>query len=105
MLNQADERLTEAFDHCVAQLVLLRSYHISVVSRFITVPASRAKQLRSAGPASSEDPDPVQKAPLALEEKGTGGTGIMSFLKCVRDRTKEVWISKTAMEGMCKDKV
>ncbi|KAM9475492.1 indoleamine 2,3-dioxygenase 1 [Clarias gariepinus] len=105
VLNQADERLTEAFDHCVAQLVLLRSYHISVVSRFITVPASRAKQLRSAGPASSEDPDPVQKAPLALEEKGTGGTGIMSFLKSVRDRTKEVWISKTAMEGMCKDKV
>ncbi|KAB5567795.1 hypothetical protein PHYPO_G00236970, partial [Pangasianodon hypophthalmus] len=97
VLKQANERLTEAFDHCVAQLVSLRNYHISVVSRFITVPASRAKQLRCAGPESLEGHNPVWKAPTALEERGTGGSGIMSFLKTVRDRTKDVLTSQTAV--------
>ncbi|XP_060737272.1 indoleamine 2,3-dioxygenase 1 [Tachysurus vachellii] len=93
VLNQANDGLTEAFDRCVAQLVSLRSYHISVVSRFITVPASRAKQLRYAVPESLKEHDPVWKGPMALEERGTGGSGIMSFLKTVRDRTKDVSIS------------
>lgn len=97
VLKQANERLTEAFDRCVAQLVSLRSYHISVVSRFITVPAARAKQLRCAGPESLDEHNPVWKAPTALEERGTGGSGIMSFLKIVRDRTKEVLTSQTGV--------
>ncbi|KAF7694947.1 indoleamine 2,3-dioxygenase 1 isoform X2 [Silurus meridionalis] len=96
VLKQADESLTKAFDGCVAQLVSLRNYHISVVSCFITVPASRAKHLRCAGPESLGEHDPVRKAPTALEERGTGGSGIMSFLKSVRDRTKGVLISQTA---------
>ncbi|KAG7332086.1 hypothetical protein KOW79_003920 [Hemibagrus wyckioides] len=93
VLNQADESLTEAFDRCVARLVSLRSYHINIVSRFITVPASRAKQLRCADPESLAEHDPVWKAPTALEERGTGGSGIMSFLKTVRERTKDVLTS------------
>lgn len=97
VLKQANERLTEAFDHCVAQLVSLRSYHISVVSRFITIPASRAKQLRCEGPESIEERNPVWKAPTTLEERGTGGSEIMSFLKTVRDRTKDVSISQAAV--------
>ncbi|XP_060786674.1 indoleamine 2,3-dioxygenase 1 [Neoarius graeffei] len=97
VLKQANERLTEAYDHCVAQLVSLRSYHISIVSRFVTVPASRAKQLHCEGPDSLEEHSPVWKAPKALEERGTGGSGIMSFLKTVRDRTKEVFTSQSAL--------
>ncbi|XP_047011389.1 indoleamine 2,3-dioxygenase 2 isoform X2 [Ictalurus punctatus] len=97
VLKQANERLTEAFDHCVAQLVSLRSYHISVVSRFITIPASRAKQRRCEGPESIEERNPVWKAPTTLEERGTGGSEIMSFLKTVRDRTKDVSISQAAV--------
>lgn len=96
-LKQANERLKEAFNHSVAQLVSLRSYHISVVSRFITIPASQAKQLRSADPDPLEEHIPIWKAPRALEERGTGGSGIMSFLKSVRDKTREVLISQTAV--------
>lgn len=43
VLDRASEPLTSAYEHCVAKLVALRNYHINMVSRFITVPASRAK--------------------------------------------------------------
>ncbi|XP_064823594.1 indoleamine 2,3-dioxygenase 2-like isoform X1 [Oncorhynchus masou masou] len=87
--QQACEPLTAAFQLCVTKLLALRSYHINVVSRFITVPAARARQLRNQGNISQEET--VSRAPTALEEKGTGGSGIMSFLKTVRDRTRDVF--------------
>nr|XP_006625551.1 PREDICTED: indoleamine 2,3-dioxygenase 2-like isoform X1 [Lepisosteus oculatus] len=89
VLDAADPQLTQAFSTCVSQLLSLRSYHINIVSRFITIPAARARQLknRSEGPAEA-----LSRAPVALEERGTGGSGIMNFLKSVRDRTKEVSI-------------
>lgn len=43
VMKQASEPLTAAYELCVARLVALRNYHINVVSRFITVPAARAK--------------------------------------------------------------
>ncbi|XP_055775666.1 indoleamine 2,3-dioxygenase 2-like isoform X3 [Salvelinus fontinalis] len=88
--QQACEPLTAAFQLCVTKLLALRSYHINVVSRFITVPAARARQLRNQGNISQEET--VSMAPAALEETGTGGSGIMSFLKTVRDRTRDVSI-------------
>ncbi|XP_038816439.1 indoleamine 2,3-dioxygenase 2-like isoform X5 [Salvelinus namaycush] len=88
--QQACEPLTAAFQLCVTKLLALRSYHINVVSRFITVPAARARQLRNQGNISQEET--VSRAPTALEETGTGGSGIMSFLKTVRDRTRDVSI-------------
>ncbi|XP_042176483.1 indoleamine 2,3-dioxygenase 2 isoform X5 [Oncorhynchus tshawytscha] len=87
--QQACEPLTAAFQLCVTKLLALRSYHINVVSRFIIVPAARARQLRNQGNISQEET--VSRAPTALEEKGTGGSGIMSFLKTVRDRTRDVF--------------
>uniref|UniRef100_A0A4W5MS12 Indoleamine 2,3-dioxygenase 1 n=1 Tax=Hucho hucho TaxID=62062 RepID=A0A4W5MS12_9TELE len=88
--QQACEPLTAAFQLCVTKLLALRSYHINVVSRFITVPAARARQLRNQGNISHEET--VSRAPTALEETGTGGSGIMSFLKTVRDSTRDVSI-------------
>ncbi|XP_029573008.1 indoleamine 2,3-dioxygenase 2 isoform X2 [Salmo trutta] len=88
--QQACEPLTASFQLCVTKLLALRSYHINVVSRFITVPAARARQLRNQGNISQEET--VSRAPTALEETGTGGSGIMSFLKTVRDRTRDVSI-------------
>ncbi|XP_014027437.1 indoleamine 2,3-dioxygenase 2 [Salmo salar] len=88
--QQACGGLTESFQLCVTKLLALRSYHINVVSRFITVPAARARQLRNQGNISQEET--VSRAPTALEETGTGGSGIMSFLKTVRDRTRDVSI-------------
>ncbi|XP_052459601.1 indoleamine 2,3-dioxygenase 2 [Carassius gibelio] len=94
VLQQADEGLTRAFDLCVARLVDFRNFHINTVTRFITIPASRAKQLRANKQGMTEDLDAIRRAPTALEERGTGGSGIITFLKTVRDETKEISISQ-----------
>ncbi|KAL6456829.1 hypothetical protein MHYP_G00353730 [Metynnis hypsauchen] len=98
VLKRGDESLTEAFERCVDRLVALRSYHLNIVSRFISIPAAHAKKLRASGSASLEEPNMVGKAPISLEERGTAGSGIMSFLKVVRDQTKGVLISSCAKE-------
>ncbi|XP_047447403.1 indoleamine 2,3-dioxygenase 1 [Mugil cephalus] len=94
--EQASERLNQAFHLCVTKLLALRSYHINVVSRFITVPAARARQLREKNQDSNGET--ISRAPAALEERGTGGSGIMSFLKTVRDQTKEALLPKTSRD-------
>ncbi|XP_030593273.1 indoleamine 2,3-dioxygenase 1 [Archocentrus centrarchus] len=88
--------LNKAFDLCVTKLLALRSYHINVVSRFITVPAARARQLREQNHDS--DGEIISRAPTALEERGTGGSGIMSFLKTVRDQTKDTLLPEASKE-------
>ncbi|KAK1787069.1 hypothetical protein P4O66_017444 [Electrophorus voltai] len=95
---RAVQSLTEAYGCCVSRLVDLRSYHISVVSRFVTVPASQARHLRAEARASPENHGALVRAPVALEERGTGGSGIMSFLKAVRDQTKDALITACATE-------
>ncbi|KAJ8380093.1 hypothetical protein SKAU_G00008710 [Synaphobranchus kaupii] len=88
VFNQDSAPLTEAFQHCVSELVALRNYHINMVSCFIVVPGARARQLRARG--EGRDAEALSKAPKALEATGTGGSGIMSFLKTIRDRTNDV---------------
>ncbi|XP_016090739.1 indoleamine 2,3-dioxygenase 1 isoform X2 [Sinocyclocheilus grahami] len=94
VLQQADEHLTHTFEHCVARLVDFRNYHINIVTRYITIPASRAKQLRAYKQGLAEELDAIRSAPKALEERGTGGSGLMTFLKTVRDETKDTSISQ-----------
>ncbi|XP_063051518.1 indoleamine 2,3-dioxygenase 1 isoform X1 [Engraulis encrasicolus] len=87
--EQGDEELSEAYKRCVHRLVAVRNYHINLVARYITQPASQAQKLRLYGADANED-NTVSQAPTALEKRGTGGSGIMSFLKTVRDRTRAV---------------
>ncbi|XP_068422766.1 indoleamine 2,3-dioxygenase 1 [Clinocottus analis] len=95
--QQASERLNQAFQYCVTKLLTFRSYHINVVSRFITVPAARARQLRQLRNQSQESEwEMISSAPTALEERGTGGSGIMTFLKTVRDQTKDTLLPETS---------
>ncbi|NXW44823.1 I23O2 dioxygenase, partial [Nyctiprogne leucopyga] len=87
VLSSGDERLRVAFNQCVSELADLRSYHITIVTRYISIPAAKAKAERAelgdrAGPSAG-------KPPSALEAKGTGGSHIFSFLKSVRDTTRE----------------
>ncbi|KAF3695945.1 Indoleamine 2,3-dioxygenase 2 [Channa argus] len=94
--QQTNEHLNQAFHLCVTKLLAFRSYHISIVSRFITVPAARARQLRNESHGLEEDM--ISRAPTALEERGTGGSGIMTFLKSVRDQTKNVFLFETGKD-------
>ncbi|XP_057898294.1 indoleamine 2,3-dioxygenase 2-like [Melospiza georgiana] len=86
VLSSGNARLRAAFNRCVSALAELRSYHITIVTKYIAVAASKARarraELNGAGPA-------VGKAPSALEDKGTGGSHIFSFLKSIRDTTRE----------------
>lgn len=88
------EPLKQAYHLCVSKLLALRNYHITVVSRFITVPAARTRQLRKQ--SQDLEDETIAKAPIALEERGTGGSGIMNFLKTVRDHTKDAFIPETS---------
>ncbi|XP_041642404.1 indoleamine 2,3-dioxygenase 1 isoform X2 [Cheilinus undulatus] len=90
VLQQGSKQLNQAFQDCVTKLLALRSYHINVVSRFITVPAARARQLRNQ--SQDTNGEMISKAPTALEERGTGGSGIMTFLKTVRDQTRDAYL-------------
>lgn len=90
--QQASEQLTQAFQNCVTKLLALRNYHISIVCRFITVPAARARQIRDQ--TFEVEEEIISKAPAVLEERGTGGSSIMMFLKNVRNETKDAFLSE-----------
>ncbi|NXD87164.1 I23O2 dioxygenase, partial [Halcyon senegalensis] len=85
--SSGDPRLRVAFNRCVSALADFRSYHITIVTKYITIAAAKAK----AGQAEDGDRAGLSagKPPAALEAKGTGGSHIFSFLKSVRDSTRE----------------
>ncbi|NXY78963.1 I23O2 dioxygenase, partial [Glareola pratincola] len=91
VLSSGDARLRAAFNRCVSALADFRSYHIAIVTKYIAVAAAKAKAGR-AEPGDRAGPS-VENPPSALETKGTGGSHIFSFLKSVRDTTREGTIS------------
>lgn len=91
--QQASERLNQAFQRCVTKLLAFRNYHINMVCRYITIPATHASQSRVQNQESKEKV--VSRAPKALEDRGTGGSGLMTFLKGVRDQTKDAFLPET----------
>lgn len=66
-----DRELTDAYNGAVSALKAFRDTHLIIATLYIVVPANRKR-------ASKE-----------VEYVGTGGTGLVPFLKGVRDRTKE----------------
>ncbi|XP_074420019.1 indoleamine 2,3-dioxygenase 2-like isoform X3 [Larus michahellis] len=91
VLSSGDAGLCAAFNRCVSALADFRSYHITIVTKYITIAAAKAKVGR-AEPGDGAGPS-AGKPPSALETKGTGGSHIFSFLKSVRDTTREGTIS------------
>ncbi|KAL8173979.1 UNVERIFIED_CONTAM: hypothetical protein K2H54_035787 [Gekko kuhli] len=88
VLTSENEELRSAYNVCVAALADLRTYHITMVTKYITVAATNAKAKQGqAIPALPMSP------PSFLEGKGTGGSGVLSFLKSVRDTTREALIN------------
>lgn len=80
ILSFGNGQLLTAYNQCVEALADLRSYHITVVTKYLIIAATKAK-----GRRPNHLPGPSQ----ALEERGTGGTEVLSFLKSVRDKTLE----------------
>ncbi|XP_008576710.1 PREDICTED: indoleamine 2,3-dioxygenase 2 [Galeopterus variegatus] len=72
--------LLTAYNQCLEALAALRSYHVTVVTKYLITAAAKAKGRR---------PNPLPRPPQALEFTGTGGTAALSFLKSVRDKTLE----------------
>ncbi|NWW33584.1 I23O2 dioxygenase, partial [Panurus biarmicus] len=91
VLRSGDAGLRSAFNRCVCALAAFRSCHIRIVTKYIATAAAKAKA-RRAGPSAGAGPA-AGKPPSALEAKGTGGSHIFSFLKSIRDTTREGMIS------------
>ncbi|XP_012580402.1 PREDICTED: indoleamine 2,3-dioxygenase 2 [Condylura cristata] len=78
VLSSGDGQLLTAYNQCVEALAELRNYHITVVAKYIITAAVKAKSRRSSH---------LSGPPQALEDRGTGGSSVLSFLKSVRDKT------------------
>ncbi|XP_054937115.1 indoleamine 2,3-dioxygenase 2 [Physeter macrocephalus] len=81
ILSSGNSQLLTAYNQCVEALAALRSYHLAMVTKYLITAAPKAKVRRT----TSHLPGP----PQALEERGTGGTAVLRFLKSVRDKTLE----------------
>ncbi|XP_062068956.1 indoleamine 2,3-dioxygenase 2 isoform X3 [Lepus europaeus] len=81
VLSSGHGPLRTAYNQCLETLAELRSYHITIVTKYLVTAAARAK---------SRGSSPLPGPPRALEDRGTGGTQVMSFLKSVRNRTLEM---------------
>ncbi|XP_061448395.1 indoleamine 2,3-dioxygenase 2 isoform X2 [Rhineura floridana] len=86
ILSSRNEGLCSAYNMCVSALSDLRTYHIAMVAKYIIAAARNAKT-KPSEPTSSISP------PSFLEERGTGGSEVLSFLKSVRDTTKEAMLT------------
>lgn len=80
IMSSGNGQLLTAYNQCVEALTELRSYHIAMVTKYIVTAAAKAKSRR---------PGHLPGPPQDLEERGTGGTAILSFLKSVRNKTLE----------------
>ncbi|XP_068012864.1 indoleamine 2,3-dioxygenase 2 [Melanerpes formicivorus] len=87
LLRSGSPRLRAAFNRCVSALVDFRSYHITIVTKYVTLAAARARA-RQAELGARAGPS-LGKPPSALQAKGTGGSHIFLFLKSIRDSTRE----------------
>ncbi|KAM5264351.1 LOW QUALITY PROTEIN: indoleamine 2,3-dioxygenase 1-like [Ctenodactylus gundi] len=69
--------LHKAYNECVKALVFLRSYHLAIVRKYILDPAKQSRR----NDAAKELPEE--------EQKGTGGTDLMSLLSTVKNTTSQ----------------
>lgn len=74
-----DPTLLATFNQCISALTQLRSLHIRIVSKYVNAAGVRARIKKNQKENQGQD----------QEERGTGGSQAMTFLKSVRDTCKE----------------
>lgn len=74
-----DDHLKKLYNACIEGLLQFRNFHIQVVARYVTIQAANEKHHDL----------------KMLAKRGTGGTGVMSFLKSIRKDTAEAMIKST----------
>lgn len=73
-----------SYDACLAMLKLFRDKHIQIVTRYVVL---QAKQAPKMGSLLTFRSGLAKKKKQGAEEKGTGGTSLLPFLKQCRDET------------------
>lgn len=76
VLSKGDALLQDTYNECVQAMVSLRNYHLQIVTKYIVIPASQQAKKKQASEEPSEE-----------ENRGTGGTNVIDFLKTVRGTT------------------
>lgn len=81
--TKKDKELTLAYDACIAMLKSFRDKHIQIVTRYIILQAHK----KNPSPQSKVLRSGLSKSQGQKEQRGTGGTALIPFLKQCRDET------------------
>lgn len=99
MKNKDNAELVLAYDACLAMLKLFRDKHIQIVTRYVVLQAKKAPKMGSLLTLRSGLAKKKQG-----EEKGTGGTSLLPFLKQCRDETGDpaagTWGKRILSDGV-----
>ncbi|KAM9924903.1 hypothetical protein OXX59_004218 [Metschnikowia pulcherrima] len=82
--NPDNGELSLSYDACLAMTKSFRDKHIQIVTRYVVLQAKKATKL---GSSSTLRSGLAKKKLNDGEEKGTGGTSLLPFLKQCRDET------------------
>lgn len=82
--EHAYPELVLSYDACLAMLKSFRDKHIQIVTRYVVLQAKHANKMGSSSTLRSGLAKLKKKG---VEEKGTGGTSLLPFLKQCRDET------------------
>lgn len=87
VLRNKCDKLTLAYDACLSMLKSFRDKHIQIVTRYIILQATKTN-------ISSTKKFGLSKTHGKHEQKGTGGTALIPFLKQCRDETGSIAASE-----------
>lgn len=89
----SDSEVTDAYNMAVEELKKFRDIHISIVTRYIIIPAKRHSPSPSPTPNAGLNLAVASANTISTQElHGTGGTHLLPFLKQSRDETRDTRI-------------